>query len=90
LPKQFELLSFFPHHKDSVFKIFDDFKKTDFPLPRREGTEGRGIKTDNFYFIHPHPDPWSPLAPPKAGKPLPSRERERMKVRLLDAGSSPA
>jgi hypothetical protein len=29
-----------------------------------------------FHFIHPHPNPWSPLAPPKAGKPIPSRERE--------------
>jgi hypothetical protein len=30
-----------------------------------------------FYnLIHPHPGPWSPSAPPKAGKPLPSRERQ--------------
>ncbi len=28
-----------------------------FSLPLREGIKGRGIKADNFYFIHPHPDP---------------------------------
>jgi len=25
---------------------------------------------------HPHPCPWSPSAPPEAGEPLPSRERD--------------
>jgi hypothetical protein len=34
----------------------------------------QGIKRDRIYLYPPHPGPWSPLAPPKAGKPLPEGE----------------
>jgi hypothetical protein len=50
-------------------------KKANFPSLGGRGSRGGGYKWMKFNFIHPHPNPWSPLAPPKAGKPLPSRER---------------
>jgi hypothetical protein len=42
-------------------------------------------KVATIYCRNPHPDPWSPLAPPAAGKPLPSTKGEGN----IKAASSP-
>ena len=42
-------------------------------MTRRGGDEEEG---ENKSYNHPHPNPWSPSAPPEAGKPPPSMGRE--------------
>jgi hypothetical protein len=51
------------------------------PEGRAHASESREVRVAGYnrlkyLLIHPHPGPWSPPAPPEAGKPLPSRERE--------------
>ena len=38
-------------------------------------------------IVHPHPNPWSPSAPPEAGKPPPSSGREQRKPSVKGEGT---